>query len=58
MGILFKIIVILGLFFLIAGMFTKSKSQRAHNRNRVANILLALIAALVALSIGLNFFDK
>ena len=58
MGILFKLIAVLALILLIASLFTKSKAQRAHNRNRVTNLLLALIAALIAATLVLSWFDK
>lgn len=58
MGILFKIIIILGLIFLIAGMFTKSKAERVERRNRTTNILLIAIVVLLAVSIGMNLFNK
>jgi len=58
MGILFKIIVILGLVFLIASMFTKSKAERVERRNRATNMLLVAIVVLLAVSIGLNLFNR
>lgn len=58
MGILLKLIIILGLVFLIAGMFTKSKAERAARRNRTTNILLLCIVVLLAISIGLNLFNR
>ena len=58
MGILFKIIVILGLIFLITGMFTKSKAERVARRNRTTNILLIVIVVLLAVSIGINLFTR
>lgn len=58
MGILFKLIIILGLIFLIAGLFTKSKAERVARRNRTTNILLITIVVLLAVSIGINIFTK
>jgi len=58
MGILFKIIVILGLIFLITGMFTKSKAERVARRNRTTNMLLIAIVVLLAMSIGINLFSR
>lgn len=58
MGILFKVIVILGLIFLIAGLFTKSKAERVARRNRTTNILLLAIVVLLAVSIGINLFTR
>lgn len=58
MGILFKIIVILGLVFLITGMFTKSKKERVERRNKTTNILLLVIVVLLAVSIGINLFGR
>ncbi len=58
MGILFKVIIILGLIFLIAGLFTKSKAERVARRNRTTNILLIAIVVLLAVSIGMNLFNK
>lgn len=58
MGILFKLIIILGLIFLITGMFTKSKAERVERRNRTTNYLLIAIVVLLAVSIGLNLFTR
>ena len=58
MGILFKLIIILGLVFLIAGMFTKSKAERVARRNRTTNMLLIAIVVLLALSIGINLYGR
>jgi|GEM_PF-2477525 putative Mn2+ efflux pump MntP len=58
MGILFKIIIILGLIFLITGMFTKSKAERVARRNRTTNMLLIAIVVLLAVSIGINVFSR
>ena len=58
MGILFKLIVILGLIFLILSMFTKSKTERVARRNRTTNVLLLAIVVLLAVSIGLNLLSR
>lgn len=58
MGILFKLIVILGLIFLILSFFTKSKAERIERRNRTTNMLLIAIVALLAVSIGINVFSR
>lgn len=58
MGILFKLIVILGLVFLILSLFTKSKAERVARRNRTTNMLLIAIVIMLAVSIGLNIFNR
>lgn len=58
MGILFKLIVILGLVFLILSFFTKSKAERVERRNRTTNMLLIAIVVMLAVSIGLNIFNR
>lgn len=58
MGILFKLIVILGLLFLIAGMFTKSKEKRIERRNRTTNFLLIAIVVMLAVSIAVNLLTR
>jgi len=58
MGILFKLIVILGLIFLILSFFTKSKAERIERRNRTTNMLLIAIVVLLAVSIGINVFSR
>ena len=58
MGILFKLIVILGLVFLIAGMFTKSKAERVERRNRTTNFLLIAIVVMLGVSIAINLFTR
>ena len=58
MGILFKIIIILGLIFLITGLFTKSKAERVARRNRTTNYLLAAIVILLAATIAINLFSR
>lgn len=58
MGMLFKIIVILGLIFLIAGLFTKGKAERAQRRNRTTNILLVVLIAMLAISTLMGFLNR
>lgn len=58
MGILFKIIIILGLIFLIASMFTRSKAERVERRNRTTNILLIVIIVMLGASIAVNMFNR
>lgn len=58
MGILFKIIVILGLVFLIAGLFTRGKAERAARRNRTTNVLLGVLIAMLALSIVMGLVNR
>jgi len=58
MGILFKLILILGLIFLIAGMFTKSKTERVERRNRTTNMLLVAIVVMLGISIAVNIFTR
>ncbi|MEF2230067.1 MAG: hypothetical protein V3571_03995 [Pseudodesulfovibrio sp.] len=58
MGILFKLIIILGLIFLILSFFTKSKAERVAKRNRTTNVLLLAIVVLLAVSIGLNLLSR
>lgn len=58
MGFLFKIIVILGLIFLILSMFSKSKAERVERRNRTTNFLLIAIVLLLAVSIAINLYMR
>lgn len=58
MGILFKLIVILGLIFLIAGMFTKSKAERIERRNRTTNVLLVILIVMLAMSVAMGFLNR
>ena len=58
MGILFKLIVILGLILLVAGMFTKSKAERVERRNRTTNMLLIAIVVLLGVSIAVNLINR
>lgn len=55
MSFLFKIIVILGLVFLILSQFTRSKQQRAARRDKWTNVLLIIVIVMLALSILSNF---
>jgi len=58
MGILFKLIIILGMIFLIAGMFTKSKAERIERRNRTTNILLVILIVMLAVSVAMGFLNR
>ena len=58
MSFLFKIIVILGLIFLIVGQFTRSKQQRAARRDKWTNVLLVIVIAMLGLSILSNFLTR
>lgn len=58
MGILFKLIIILGLIYFILSFFTKSKAQRVERRNRTTNILLIAIVVMLAISIALNVISR
>jgi Ca2+/Na+ antiporter len=58
MGILFKLIIILGLVFLIAGLFTKSKAERVARRNRTTNILLAVLIVMLAVTTIMGFINR
>ncbi|QGY41970.1 hypothetical protein GM415_03105 [Pseudodesulfovibrio cashew] len=58
MGILTKLIIILGLVFLITGMFTKSKAERVAKRNRTTNMLLVAIVVLLAVSLAINLYTR
>jgi Ca2+/Na+ antiporter len=58
MGILFKLIIILGLVFLIAGLFTKSKAERVARRNRTTNILLVVLIAMLAVTTIMGFINR
>ena len=49
---------ILGLLFLIAGMFTKSKAKRIERRNRTTNFLLIAIVVMLAASIAVNLLTR
>lgn len=58
MSFLFKIIVILGLIFLIAGQFTRSKQQRVERRDKWTNVLLIIVITMLGLSILSNFLTR
>lgn len=58
MSFLFKIIVILGLIFLILGQFTRSRQQRAARRDKWTNVLLVIVIAMLGLSILSNFLSR
>ncbi|BDQ34516.1 hypothetical protein [Pseudodesulfovibrio portus] len=58
MSFLLKIIVILGLIFLIVGQFTRSKQQRVARRDKWTNVLLIIVIAMLGLSILSNFMTR
>ncbi len=58
MSFLFKIIVILGLIFLILGQFTRSKQQRAARRDKWTNLLLIIIIVMLGVSILSNVLSR
>ena len=58
MSLLFKLIVILGLVFLIVSQFTRSKQQRAARRDRLTNVLLIIVIVMLGLSILSNFLTR
>ena len=58
MSFLFKIIVILGLIFLIVGQFTRSKQQRVARRDKWTNVLLIIVITMLGLSILSNFMTR
>lgn len=58
MGILLKLILILGLVFLIAGQFTRSKSERVQRRDTWTNVLLIIVITMLGLSILSNFLTR
>jgi len=58
MGMLLKLIIVLGLIFLIISQFTKSKAKRQANRDRWTNILLGILIMMLALSILSNFITR
>ncbi|MCJ2165718.1 hypothetical protein [Pseudodesulfovibrio sp. S3] len=55
---LVKLILILGLVFLIVGQFTRSKVQRAQRRDKLTNILLVIVIVMLGLSILSNFVTR
>ncbi|WP_164879899.1 hypothetical protein [Pseudodesulfovibrio sp. S3-i] len=58
MSMLVKLILILGLVFLIVGQFTRSKVQRAQRRDKLTNILLVIVIVMLGLSILSNFVTR
>ncbi len=58
MGFLIKLILVLGLVFLIVGQFTKSKTKRVERRDKWTNVLLVVVIAMLALSILSNFLTR
>lgn len=58
MSFLVKIIIILGLIFLIAGQFTRSKQQRVERRDKWTNVLLVIVIVMLGLSILSNFLTR
>lgn len=58
MSFLVKLIIILGLVFLIASQFTRSKQQRVARRDKWTNILLIIVIVMLALSILSNFLTR
>lgn len=58
MSLLVKLIIILGLIFLIVGQFTRSKAERVARRDRTTNILLIIVIVMLGLSILSNFLTR
>lgn len=58
MGTLLKLIIVLGLVFLILSQFTKSKAQRRANRDKWTNVLLVIVIIMLGLSILSNFLTR
>ena len=58
MGMLVKLIIVLGLIFLIASQFTKSKQQRRAGRDKWTNVLLIIVIIMLGLSILSNFLTR
>jgi uncharacterized membrane protein YidH (DUF202 family) len=58
MGTLVKLIVILGLVFLILGQFTRSKAERVQRRDKWTNVLLIIVIVMLGLSILSNFLTR
>ncbi len=54
MSLLVKLIIVLGLIFLIVGQFTKSKAERARRRDRTTHILLVIVIIMLGASIVTN----
>ncbi|BCS88695.1 hypothetical protein [Pseudodesulfovibrio sediminis] len=58
MGLFIKLIILLGLIFLIVSQFTRSKTQRVQRRDKLTNILLVLVIAMLGLAILSNFLTR
>jgi len=58
MGLFIKLIIVLGLIFLIVSQFTKSKVERAHRRDKWTNVLLIIVIVMLGLSILSNFLTR
>ncbi|WP_316898557.1 hypothetical protein [Pseudodesulfovibrio indicus] len=58
MGTLVKLIVILGLVFLILSQFTRSKAERVQRRDKWTNVLLIIVIVMLGLSILSNFLTR
>ena len=56
MSILTKIVIILGLIYLIAGQFTKSKAVRQERRTRTTHILLGVLIGLMLISVVMQLW--
>jgi Kef-type K+ transport system membrane component KefB len=54
MSLLVKLIIVLGLVFLIVGQFTRSKAERVQRRDRMTNILLIVVIVMLGISILTN----
>ena len=58
MSLLVKLIIILGLIFLIVSQFTRSKQQRVERRDRLTNILLIVVIVMLGVSILTNILTR
>ncbi|XXJ18274.1 hypothetical protein ACR42D_01690 [Desulfovibrio caledoniensis] len=58
MGTLVKLIIILGLVFLIVGQFTRSKAERVKRRDKMTNILLVVVIIMLGLTILTNLLTR
>jgi len=58
MGILLKIIIILGLICIIGSMFTKSKAERVARRDRVTNILLVILIVMLGIFTAVGLMTR
>ncbi len=58
MGTLVKLIIILGLIFLILSQFTRSKKERVQRRDKMTNILLIVVIVMLGLSILTNILTR